>query len=145
MPHSPVRLEARAKLRQRPNGEAVARVSAGDACSTRVPTSVIRIRSAIVTTANPVRTRLVSISGEKPCAISTASVLPISPASDSIRSARRHSGLNGILSITATRYEGPPLYSRTLQSRNVKLYKLCPLQKAEAPPFSQTEERCVIH
>ena len=74
--------------------------------STRRPASVIRVQAAgwppartasIVGVASPTRTRLFSISAENPRAISTASAMPFSPASASISSAPRHSGLSGTL------------------------------------------------
>ena len=53
-----------------------------------------------VVSANPTRTRLSTISAEKPSAISSASVAPIQPTLVNISSARRHWGLRGISGLT---------------------------------------------
>ena len=88
---------------------------------TRRPASVICIQGArcpfvrtrsIDGVASPTRTRLFSISAENPLTISAVSALPLSPASASISSARRHWGLRGI-----SGFPQAPLGAPTSRSR----------------------------
>jgi len=82
----------------------------------RIPTLWLLDRAVSVVSANPTRTRLSTISPEKPCAVISALVAPTGLAN--ISSARRHWGLRDISRLAQAARGNLPLWRQLPVKRN---------------------------
>ena len=90
----------------------------------RIPTLWFLDRAVSVVSANPTRTRLSTISPEKPCAVISALVAPTRLAN--ISSARRHWGLRDISRLTQAARGNLPLWRQLPVKRNCTEVRLNP-------------------